>query len=315
MIEITSLEAYSFTEQDQVVVALGFFDGIHLAHQKIVATCIARAQARNGKSVIFTFQNHPSSILTPDRSTRLLTPYLLKLQLLESMGVDAVIGVLFDIPTCSISAANFINDVLIGRLRAKEIVVGYNFAFGKGREGNVHMLKACESDQFERVTIVDRLMYEEQPISSTLIRGKLYQGELSEVHKLLGRSYQLFGQVVRGNGRGKTIGFPTANLNVGGQIVPPNGVYGVRVREESLHQPPRLGVMNIGVVPTFESKEIRSIEIHILDCHENLYGKNLIVDILYYLRGEQKFSGPPQLIEQIQKDIAVFRHQIEQGGE
>ncbi len=311
MIEITSLEACSFQDQDQVVVALGFFDGLHRAHQQIIKECITRAKARNGTSAVFTFRNHPSSVLTPDLSTRLLTPYLLKLQLLEEMGVDAVVGVLFDLPTCRLSADNFIDDILLTRMKAKEVVVGFNFAFGKDRQGNVEMLKACESDKFEHVTIVDQLLHDEQPISSTIIRSLLYRGQLDEVRDLLGRPYQLFGQVVPGDGRGKTIGFPTANINIGGQIAPPRGVYGVRVRQETLDAPSYWGVMNIGIVPTFENLENQRIEIHLLDFDENIYGKNLIIDVLQSIRGEQKFPNPHALIEQIHKDIASFKEWIQ----
>ncbi len=312
MIEITSLEECTFKDHDQVVVALGFFDGLHLAHQKIIGTCKKQAKKRDGKSVIFTFQNHPSSVLTPDQTTRLLTPYLLKLQLLEKMGIDAVVGVMFDIPTSSISAEQFIEDILIKSLFAKEVVAGFNFAFGRERKGQVDTLKSYESDKFDKVSIVEPLYQAGQPISSTLIRNKLYQGELDSVSELLGRPYQLFGTVIRGDNRGKSIGFPTANLEVGGQILPPNGVYGVQVRQKSLSAPPMWGVMNIGVIPTFKDKPLRSVEVHLLDCGEDLYGTNLIVDILYHLRGELKFPGPEALVEQINKDIVKFRTWIKE---
>jgi len=311
MKEITSLNACSFRDEDQVVAALGFFDGLHLAHRRIVEECIRRAKARRGVSLVFTFQNHPSGILTPGRAIRLLTPYPIKLQILEPIGVDVVVGVPFDLPISRTSARDFIDHVLCERLRAKEIVVGFNFFFGRNREGTVEQLQKLVPERFENVTVLEPLLHEDQPVSSTLIRQNILQGRLEEVSKLLLRPYQIAGYVVTGAGRGRTLGIPTANLDTGGQVLPPNGVYGVRVRKERIDAPPIWGVMNIGANPTFQTDSSPSVEVHLLDFDGDLYHQYLIVDVLRYLRAEQKFASPQELVAQIQRDVEGFREWIQ----
>jgi riboflavin kinase/FMN adenylyltransferase len=187
------------------------------------------------------------------------------------------------------------------------VVVGYDFRFGLNRKGTVDLLKKYIPTWFDQVTVIEQQSHQDLPISSTLIRDKVKQGDLATAHELLGRPYQLYGTVIQGQGRGRGIGFPTANLETSGQILPPNGVYGVQVREESLDAPPTLGVMNIGNVPTFNDQHNIHVEAHLLDYQNDLYGKRLIVDILKPIRGEQKFASPQELVQQIHQDIQVFR--------
>lgn len=307
MLEITSIEDCSFQRGGPTVVALGFFDGVHLAHQRLIEECKNRAKARHCLSVVFTFQNHPSSILQPEQPTPLLTPYPLKRQILESMQIDALCAVPFDESLCHTPAEEFIRDVLAKRLCAREVAAGFNFRFGYKRKGSPQMLKQYVPSLFDAVDVLEQQFQDEIPISSSRIREALAEGNLLETANLLGRSYAIAGLVVPGDGRGKTIGVPTANIQSEEQILPPNGVYGVRVRLESLNAAPLWGVMNIGQIPTFTDRARRTVEVHLLDYQGDLYGRYLIVEVMRFLRPERKFSGAPELIQQIQTDIQTFR--------
>jgi len=307
MIEINSLDACSFRESDEVVAALGAFDGIHLAHQRIIRACNERARARGGMSVLFTFQNHPRTALNPSHPVPLLTPYPLKLQWLRRMNLGAAVGVPFDLAFSEIPAKIFIDDILRGKLAAKEIVVGYNFRFGHNREGDAEMLLSRVPSQFERVTVVQQQQDHDLTISSTVIREIIAQGDLKKAADLLARPYQIAGTIIQGDGRGKTIGLPTANLDVTEQVMPPGGVYGVRVRLGALDAPPLWGVMNIGSVPTFKVDALPSCEIHLLDFDEDIFGCYLVADLLLHLRNERKFSGKDELLAQIRQDIRQFQ--------
>ncbi|MBN2325733.1 MAG: bifunctional riboflavin kinase/FAD synthetase [Candidatus Omnitrophica bacterium] len=310
MLEYNSIEECSFRPDDQIVVALGFFDGIHLAHQRLIEECKKRAKARKGKSIVFTFQNHPSSVLTPDHPTPLLTPPGLKRRMLQSLGIDGVISAPFDESLCHTPAERFVRDVLQKRLCARELVVGFNFRFGHNREGTTDLLCDLVPSAFEAVTVIDQMFHDEIPISSSRIRQALSEGSLSDVESLLGHPYVIAGEVIRGDRRGRRIGVPTANLQSGEQILPPNGVYGVRVKVDHLDAPPRWGVMNIGNIPTFTDQTNRTIEVHLLDFEGDVYNRYLMIEIIQFIRKERKFGGPAELIAQIHADIESFRSNI-----
>ncbi|MEW6235892.1 MAG: riboflavin biosynthesis protein RibF [Candidatus Omnitrophota bacterium] len=310
MIEINSLDACSFRERDEIVAALGSFDGLHLAHQRIIRACNERARERGGMSVLFTFQNHPRTALNPGQPVPLLTPYALKLQWIRRMNVGAAVGIPFDLSFSQIPAEVFIDEILRGKLAAKEIVVGYNFRFGHDREGDAELLLSRVPSQFERVTVVQQQQDHDLTISSTVIRDIIAQGDLKKASDLLGRPYQVAGIVIQGDGRGKSIGLPTANLDVSEQVIPPGGVYGVRVRLDALEAPPLWGVMNVGFVPTFKLNASPRCEVHLLDYDDDLYGRYVIADILLHLRNERKFSGKDELLAQIRQDILQFQKWI-----
>lgn len=307
MIELTGLDQVQFSNKDQVCAAIGFFDGVHLAHRKIIEICKERARERGGASLVFTFQNHPSSVLAPDRSVPLITPYPLKRELIGELGVDALAAVPFDKEFSRISAESFIADILCQRLCAREIVVGYNFHFGHKRGGSPKLLEECAPEKFDRVLTVQPLEAGGGPISSTRVRQAVAAGELDEARSLLGRPHRLHGRVVPGDGRGRTIGIPTANIDAGGQILPPPGVYGIRVLLDAAGNEWRWGVMNIGVAPTFKNRASLSAEAHLLDFSGDLYGSTLRADLLVRIREERKFPNAEALIETIHNDIASFR--------
>jgi riboflavin kinase / FMN adenylyltransferase len=310
MIEINSLEDCSFKPEDQIVVALGFFDGIHQAHQCLIDTCINHAKARNGKSVLFTFQNHPSSVLNPDNQTPLITPYPLKRQILLSYDIDYVVAVQFDEKLCHTSAKYFTTDVLMKRLAAHEIIVGYNFHFGHNRQGSADMLKTLSINSFDEIVVIEQQFHDDAPVSSSRIRQSVIQGNLSEAANLLGRPYFFAGNVINGDGRGRSIGFPTANVNIDAQAIPPHGVYGVRVRLDHIDAAPLNGVMNIGNVPTFTDESHTTAEVHILDFNEDIYDRFIIVEFVELLRHEKKFSSKDELVNQIKLDIGTYKSHL-----
>lgn len=311
MIEITSIDDISFPRGGPTVVALGFFDGVHCAHQRLIEECKTRAKAINGQSIVFTFQNHPSSILSPDRPTPLLTPYPLKRLLIEAMGIDVLCAVLFNETLCHTPAKHFIHEILEKRLHSRELVVGFNFRFGYRREGSAQLLSRYVPSIFDSVDIIEQQFSGDIPISSSRVREAITQGNLEETQELLGRPYAIAGSIVPGDGRGRTIGFPTANVQNSNQVLPPNGVYGVRARLGKIDAEPLYGVMNIGQIPTFTDGSRRTIEIHLLNFQNDLYGQYLIAEVLEFIRSERKFDNPQELVQQIHADIQTFRQLIQ----
>ncbi len=312
MIEINTLDEYRFSPTDNMVIALGFFDGVHRAHQEIIHTCLTRAKERGGKSLLFTFKNHPRTALHPDQPVPLLTPYPLKRQLIMQYELDYLLGIPFDHEFSQITAQDFVQSILQKQLAAQEIVVGYNFHFGYQRQGDADFLRSSAPQWFEAVHVIERQSIDNETISSTFIRNKIAEGTITSIPKLLGRPYQIVGTVVRGDGRGRSIGIPTANLSIDHQVLPPNGVYGVRARIDSVNNPPHWGVMNIGNVPTFKNEKTRSVEVHFLDQEIDLYNQFLIVDVLHSLRPEKKFSTPEELVRQIHHDIHIFKSWLQE---
>ncbi len=314
MIELTTIENCPFGPDDGVVCAMGFFDGVHRAHQRIIETCCNKAKERSGRSVVFTFQNHPSEVLQPESPAPLLMPYSLKKRWIESLAPDFLVAIPFTHELSQTSADDFIQLTLLNCFHAKEIVVGFNFTFGRGRQGTPDVLKRQASSHFDRVTVIEPMSYNQEPISSSSIRQSIASGELDSAANLLGHPVQIAGPVIAGDKRGRSIGFPTANIEYTNQLLPPNGVYGVRVMRGELGAEPMWGVMNIGVAPTFKDTPQRKVEVHLLDCNDHLYNAYLIIDVLAFIRGEKKFGGPQSLIEQIHQDIAAFRQWVQQNA-
>lgn len=310
MIEFTQISDIHLSDDEQCVVAIGFFDGLHLAHQAIVQECIKRANKHNMKAVVFTFQNHPSSIISPKNSVPLLSPYPLKAMRLQKMGIDMLVGIPFDQALSEIPANEFVEKILIKQLHAKEIVVGFNFHFGHKRGGSPDLLQSYVPSQFDDVKVIESQTINDKLISSTAVRQAISDGRLSDAQEMLGRRYHLYGEVVHGDGRGASIGFPTANLDTQNQLLPLNGIYGVRVWRNSFDSVPLWGAMNVGIVPTFKDDNKRLAEVYLLDHKENLYGQKLIVEICHYVREERKFDGVDALIEAINGDIKKIRQWI-----
>ena len=280
-------------------VTFGVFDGIHIGHQAVISTLIERATQYQLMSVLVGFYPHPLAFLAPDRCPPLLTPISKRVEILQQLGINKIVMLNFDEQIAAMSPKSFVEHVLLEKCRARHVVVGYACQFGKDRAGNAQRLAEFSEDYPFDVTIVPPTQINGAPVHSTRIREALTRGDLRCSSQLLGRPYSLIGHVVHGDGRGKEIGFPTANIDTQNQVCPPNGVYAIRAK---LHEQWLDGVLNIGVRPTFNGTTVQ-VESHFFDFDETIYGKPVEIFFVEKIRNEQKFPNPEMLIRQIQRDI------------
>lgn len=283
------------------VVTFGVFDGIHLGHQAVINTLLQRAVQDNLMSVLVGFYPHPLAFLAPERCPSILTPLSKRVEILQQFDIDEVVMLNFDAQIASMSPESFVECVLLEKCRAKHVVVGYACQFGKNRAGNAERLMEFSEKYAFDVSVVPPTEIEGAPVHSTRIREALAQGDLERSLQLLGRPYSLIGNVVHGEGRGRQIGFPTANIETHNQVYPPNGVYAIRAKLEKRWLK---GVLNIGMRPTFNGVNIQ-VEGHFFDFNEMIYGKPVEIFFVEKIRNERKFPGPEFLIQQIQRDIAA----------
>ena len=289
------------------VITIGNFDGVHLGHQALFHNLIEKAIALNGTSIAMTFEPHPIRVLKKNNHPPLITLYEQKVELIEKAGLDVLICISFTQEFAAIPAKEFVEDILVKRIGIKAIAVGEDYTFGKNREGNIDLLKTLGNQCGFEVIVIDELhisnTYPER-ISSTKIRELVMAGKVAESQKLLGRYYQIRGKVEVGRDRGgKLLGFPTANINLYDELRPKIGVYAVIVECKGENFK---GVANIGYSPTFDDY-IFTVEAHILDFKENIYGQKIRVNFIDRLRDEKKFSNISELSEQIKKDIIKAR--------
>lgn len=290
-------------DHEPIALAVGFFDGLHLGHQKVIQKMINIAENKGLKKAVMTFDPHPSVVLNPEmKRTDYLTPMQEKKSILENIGIDYLFVVPFTSTFAQMEEKAFIQDYFT-KNHVKEVIAGFDFTYGKFGKGNMLKLEA-DKDGFN-VTTVDKCALDNEKISTTLIREQLTQGEIEKANKQLGRPYKIAGLVVQGEKRGRTIGFPTANVAPNELYVFPKlGVYAVTLKRENgqIYK----GVCNIGVKPTFHdpSKSQVSIEVNIFDFNESIYGETVEVYWHAFLRPEQKFNGIDALISQIKADKA-----------
>ncbi|MBO8170969.1 MAG: bifunctional riboflavin kinase/FAD synthetase [Bacillaceae bacterium] len=304
---------YPISEEEEYapsVMAIGYFDGVHLGHQRVIQKAIDEAKKKSLKSAVMTFDPHPREVLGKTGYNQYLTPLSVKLNLMKKMGVDMAYVVHFDIPFSSIYPEDFIEEVIIP-LQVRHVVVGFDYTFGYRGTGTSHTLASFSRDRYDLDVVQPVNRYGEK-VSSTMIREYLHQGEVEQASYFLGRPYTIKGKVIHGEGRGRTIGFPTANLLLEDPyIIPRNGVYGVKVTYEGQIYD---GLMNIGIKPTFETRrKEKSLEVYIFDLDENLYEKELEVAFLYFIREEQKFASVEDLIKQINTDVETARERLKQS--
>ena len=290
------------------VLTIGNYDGIHIGHQKIIERVVRKAREISGTAMLMTFNPHPLSVLKPDTYTRLITPLHLKKKLIEASGIDVMLLVPFDAQFQRLTPEIFIKDILADRLAVKEIVVGYDFKFGKGGTGNVTMLKKLAGTYGFRFETIEAITLDGERVGSNAIRKLIMDGNVEKAAQFLGRPHMIEGVVVKGENRGKWMGFPTINLDTFFELVPKNGVY---MTEVELKGRRKLAVTNIGFNPTFGGKKFL-METHILDFSGNLYGKEVVIYFHKRIRDEMKFSGINELKERISEDVALarefFRH-------
>lgn len=281
-------------------VTIGNFDGVHLGHQLLFGEVVQRAYRSSGTSVAVTFDPHPLQVLRKE-GIKLISTCDQKTELIELAGIDVLVIIPFSMKFAGITAHHFVDDILRKTIGVKELVVGYDYAFGKGRVGNIDFLKQQGAEKEFSVSVVDAHYEQGCLVSSTKVRELVADGRMADARKLLGRYYQIRGEVQLGQQRGgKEIGFPTANLNMDKEdLIPKMGVYVCQVICEGKCYG---GVLNIGVNPTFGEERLVA-ETHIFDFDQDIYGKPIKVNLLRFLRGEKKFSGIKELSAQIAKDV------------
>lgn len=285
------------------VLTIGTFDGLHRGHQQIVKKACALAGQKKVRSVAITFDIPPRLFFFPSSEPALLTTVDEKRFLLEKYGIEDVEVLHFDSNLAKISAADFFDRFILGKYRAQHLVVGYNFGFGRNREGDTLFLeKICRKHSIP-LTVVPAFCDANVPISSGRIRDVLRNSDLDEANRLLGYSYFVTGKVVRGDGLGKKIGFPTANLSVAAEKIIPSGVFAVRVTIKRKGSTTLLaGMCNIGFRPTVSAGKNKVVEAHLFDFSRSLYGAELRVDLIQKIRDEKKFTSLDKLKQQLQKD-------------
>ena len=282
-------------------VALGIFDGVHLGHQSIIKAAQQEALDRGLKSVILTFENHPRS-LTINNSPSLITDFQTRLKLFKELSIDYVLAIKFSLEIMNMSPDEYLRNYLLAILNAKSVSVGYDHHFGKNRSGNVEFLKEFCKENDLSLTIKEAFKIDGDLVSSSRIREQLIEGNIREANKLLGRNFTLRGTVIHGDGRGKELGFPTANLKILDELIKPKpGVYLATAKVISKNRYHCL--INIGYRPTFGDKQELSIEAHLLDFSGNLYNTELELEFIDKIRDEKKFSSKEELIKQIKEDI------------
>ncbi|MEO8429289.1 MAG: bifunctional riboflavin kinase/FAD synthetase [Verrucomicrobiota bacterium] len=289
----------------KVCVAIGVFDGVHLGHQQIIRQTIADARQQEGVALVITFDRHPNSVVAPDRTPLLIYSLPQKLRVIRSLGTDATFLITFDRVFSQIPADRFILELTRDLGHVHSICVGSAFTFGHKRGGNVDLLKTLGGELKFIVHSLASVSLDGQVVSSTRIREAIGTGNLDAASQMLGRTYSLAGEVVHGDGLGRQLGFPTANVETSGLMLPPNGVYAVHVQAgDQLHR----AVLNIGHRPTMATAAVRpQVEAHLLDFDGDLYEQEIEMIFSQKLRDEQKFPSREKLIEQIHRDIDQAR--------
>lgn len=294
------------------VLTLGVFDGLHLGHQLILRTVVDRARAVGAIPTVITFDPHPRAVLHAESAPPLLQTFDQKTEAFSMMGIEQTIVVRFTADFARVSAGDFLRDVVRDRLRAREVYLGRGFAFGRGREGTIEFLRQASAELGFVADEVAEVRLRGRRISSTRIRELLAEGQVNLARCMLGRPYGVEGLVTHGDERGRTLGFPTANIRPHNRVVPRRGVYVTATLIEGAW---RRSVTNIGVRPTFEQSEVEpSIETHVLDWSGDLYDDVVRVRFLHRLRDERRFASIDNLRAQIAYDTARARLYFKRAG-
>ena len=303
---ITPDEAVDFKNP---IVTVGTFDGVHVGHAAVIESVLSHAKAQQGTSVVLTFDPHPRQFIDGAKAPGLLTTFPEKCARFEALGLDVLAVVPFNESLRQMAPDAFVMQYLSKWLQVRHVVVGYDHGFGKDRQGGYETMQTLGNRLGFGVTSVDPNVVQGSPISSTRIRQALESNHFDEAVALLGESFPVWGHVEKGEGRGRELGFPTANvtLDVTQKLAPPLGVYAARIQMDR----PLDGVVNFGHRPTFGSQH-RTFEVHILDFCGDLYGQTLKVELTHYLRAEQKFEHKDALIAQINKDINTAKQLLSQ---
>jgi riboflavin kinase/FMN adenylyltransferase len=293
------------------VLTLGVFDGLHLGHQLIMQTVVQGARAIGAVPTVITFEPHPRAVLHPESAPPLLQTFDQKIEALGVLGIEQTIVIHFDQAFAEIRAQDFLSDVVVDRLHAKEVYLGRGFAFGHEREGNIELLRQVSERLGFRADEVPEVRLRGRRVSSSRIRELLQLGQVNLARRMLGRPYGVEGRVVRGDERGAQLGFPTANLHPQNRVIPRGGVY---VTATLIDGQWRRSVTNIGTRPTFDTGARTSVETFIVDWSGDLYGDVVRVRFLHRLRDEKQFASVEELKTQIKCDVARAEKYFEHSG-
>jgi riboflavin kinase/FMN adenylyltransferase len=299
---------------ERAILTIGNFDGLHVGHQAIMKTIVERARDVGSQSVVYTFDPHPRRVIRPEGAPRMLTTLEQKLEMLEAVGIDVTVVEPFDAEFSKTSHEHFVRYHIHECIRPMEVYVGYDFHFGRDRQGSMRSLTQTGPRLGFSVTIIPEVTIGERDVNSTRIRELLSHGQVEEAEILLGRPYGIRGGVVEGDRRGREIGFPTANLAAENEVLPSAGVYAGHMRmlgaESSETSETRASlpvVTNVGLRPTFDDERGVMAEAHVIDFEGDLYGRKVEVSFEFRLRAERKFPGPDALREQIARDVEDAR--------
>jgi riboflavin kinase/FMN adenylyltransferase len=298
-----------------LVATIGFFDGVHRGHQFLIKQVCDEAKASGMESAVITFDEHPRKVLHQDYQPRLLSTLEEKLILLSRTGIDNAVVLHFDREMAGLSAHDFMEKVLHDRLNVKKLIIGYDNRFGHNRAEGFDDYVRMGHEMGIEVIQSQAFSLDGVNVSSSYIRKLIEKGELELANKCLGYPYAIYGKVVSGYQEGRKLGFPTANLDLSGsgQLVPANGVYGVKVRLQDSMQY-RRGMMNIGTRPTFNGKNL-SIEAYIFDFSGDIYGQTLVAAFIHRIRDEHKFDSAEELAEQMRNDAKIIEEQFDKESE
>lgn len=291
-------------EFKNAVLTIGTFDGVHLGHQYIIRQLKEMAESCDGETILLTFHPHPRLVVNPDDDTlKLLTTLDEKIDLLDKYGIDNLVVIPFTKEFANTSPENYVRDLLWKKFHPHKIVIGYDHKFGKDRKGDISDIKALSHELNFEVIEIEKQLVDDIAVSSTKVRNTLFNGAVDKAGKLLGHPYSIQGIVQEGDKIGRTLGYPTANILVENKnkLVPADGIYCAKVwREKS--QEPYLAMLSIGVRPTINNKNIRSLEVYLMDFEGDLYGEKLKVDFYKFIRKEQKFDSLKDLVNAMDED-------------
>ncbi|MHB1195511.1 MAG: bifunctional riboflavin kinase/FAD synthetase [Lutibacter sp.] len=302
----------NYTSKNKTFVTIGTFDGVHIGHQKVLSNLINSAKKNNATAVLLTFFPHPRMVLQKDTNIKLINTINERIKLLEKTGLDTLVIHEFTKDFAEKTALDFVKKVLVDDLKISKLIIGYDHRFGKNREGNFEQLSAFGKTFGFEVTKISQQEIDHIAISSTKIRKAIELGNIEEANRYLGYNFMLTGEIVKGNNLGEKIGFPTANLEIkeSYKLLPKTGSYVVK---SALENETVYGMMNIGYNPTVKGKK-QTIEIHFFDFNKDLYGKKIQIDVLKFLRDEQKFDSVEDLKNQLlidkQKSLKIIEDNL-----
>jgi riboflavin kinase / FMN adenylyltransferase len=292
-------------ERNAVVLAVGFFDGVHKGHRRVIQAAVNRARKLGGRAWVMTFDPHPMDVLKHGAAPLLLTSTQHKLQLLSGLGIHGCFVMPFTRRLAAVEPEGFVRSLRCAIPALREIVVGENWRFGRREKGDATLLARLGGEMGFTATVVKSAVHKGKAISSTRIRGEIMRGNLDGAGAMLGRPFSVLGTVVHGKAVGGKLGFPTANMDCHSEALPPCGIYAARALVNGRM---RAGVINLGVRPTFEKRNVKPmLELHLFNFHKNLYGRDLEVFFVKKLRNERRFASAEGLAAQIAKDVAAAR--------